>query len=307
MQTPVVLIIYRRPDTTRKVLEQIRKVKPERLFVIADGPGSDLDKERCQATRTAVEGIDWPCKVSRNYADENMGCRARVSSGLDWVFENVERAIILEDDCLPSPSFFPFCEELLHRYGDDKRVMHINGNTYGTDFSDLNEYSYGFCNYAQVWGWATWRRAWRHFDVNISKWPQFKKSGLTQSLEGNTKAKEKRYEKWDRTYRGEIDAWGYQWHFAVMSQGGLAVVPNRNLISNIGFDKLATHTTNADSHKANLNAEAIEDPLSHPPFIVSDQRINKVYRQNMLAPPLKKRVINKLRRIGKKVLPSTLW
>jgi len=307
MQTPVVLIIYRRPDTTRKVFEEIRKAKPEHLFIIADGPKEAADEASCQATRAVVEDIDWPCEVRRNYADTNMGCGRRLPSGLDWVFEHVDRAIILEDDCLPSSSFFPFCSELLDRFKDDNRVMHINGNTYGSDFSDLNDYSYGFCNYAQVWGWATWRRAWKHYDADLTRWPDFQKSGLLGSLDGGKKVDKVRREKWGRVHRGEIDTWDYQWHFTVMSQSGLVVVPNRNLISNIGFDHLATHTTNADSHKANLNVEAVEDSLSHPPFIVSDRRINKVYRQNMLAPTLKKRVINKLRRVGKKVLPSTLW
>lgn len=301
--TPIALIIYRRPDTTRRVFETVKRVQPSRLFIVADGPSDKVDRERCEATRSIVEKIDWKCDVYRNYADTNMGCRKRVSSGLDWVFENTDRAIILEDDCLPSESFFSFCASLLGRFEDDDRIMHINGNTFGADFSGLSPYSYGFCNYAQVWGWATWKRAWDHYDAEMENWPEFENAGFLSSLDGSTRALDVRREKWGRTYQKKIDTWDYQWHFAVASQAGLSIAPRKNMVSNIGFDAMATHTTNAESAKAEIKPHEIERELVHPSFVVADKRINKVYRENMLAPSLQTRIQNKLKRMKKRVWP----
>jgi len=299
IDTPVLLIIFRRPDTTRRVFEAIRQARPKQLFIAADGPRSDIqgEEKKCRMARDVVADIDWECEVYRDYADENMGCGVRPATGITWAFEHVDRAIILEDDCLPHPNFFSYCEELLEKYEDDERVMHINGNNYGANFNQWFDYSYSFSNYPQVWGWATWRRAWKYFDFEILDWPEFKKMGLLSSLDGGEQACKYRKNKWNQVYRGgDLNIWDYQWHFAVQSQGGLSVAPAHNLIKNIGFNELATHTTNKDSDKANLEHATIKLPLEHPPFVVSDRRVNQVYRRNMHRPSLLNRIVKRVRR-----------
>lgn len=298
LDVPVALIIFRRPETTRQVFEAIQRVRPKQLFIIADGPRSPEEKTQCEETRAVVEHIDWDCEVHRNYSDENLGCGRRPATGISWVFEHVDRAIILEDDCLPSQSFFPFCKDVLDRYEDVPQVMHVNGNTFGLDQSAWHDYSYSFGAYPQVWGWATWRRAWKEFDWHVSGWPSFREAGMLASLDGGEAYADLRQKKWDRVYNGQDrDVWDYQWHFAVMRRNGLAVVPQKNMVTNVGFGDRATHTISEDSSKAGRKRHDIELPLTHPPFLLSDERVNEVYRNNMLKPPLLSRIKDKARRL----------
>jgi hypothetical protein len=304
VDVPVALILFRRPKKTKMVFEAIRQAEPKKLFVIADGPRSDRpgEAEQCEATRAVVDDVDWDCEVFKNFSDTNLGCGPRVSSGIDWVFDHVDRAIILEDDCLPHASFFPFCESVLERYADTPQVMHVNGNTYGLDQRGWHNYSYSFADYPQVWGWATWRRAWEAYDWEMSDWPAFRDAGLLDSLDGGAAFAEPRRRKWEQVYDERYrNTWDYQWHFAVMRYNGLAVVPERNLVTNIGFDEMATHTVNLDSEKANIHRHSIDLPLKHPPFRVSDERVNRVYRENMLRPSLKTRIENKVKRITRRL------
>ena len=301
---PVALILFRRPRKTQLVFEAIRQAEPTRLFLIADGPRRDRpgEAEQCEETRAVVDNVDWDCEVYKNFSDTNLGCGPRVSSGITWVFEHVDRAIILEDDCLPHPSFFPFCKSVLDRYADTPQVMHVNGNTYGLDQRDWHDYSYAFGNYPQVWGWATWRRAWDTYDWEMTDWPAFRDAGLLNSLDGGSDFAGPRRRKWEQVYDERYrNTWDYQWHFAVMRHSGLAVVPQRNLVTNIGFDEQATHTVNRDSENANMVRHPLDFPLEHPPFRVSDARVNNVYRENMLRPSLSKRITNKLKRIVRRV------
>ena len=170
METAVALILFRRPEQTARVFERIREARPENLFLIADGPrlGNAEDERECARARAVVEKVDWPCEVHRDFADQNLGLKRRIPSGLDGVFDEVEEAIILEDDCLPHPSFFPYCEELLARYRDDERIVHISGSQLLPE--PPSEWSYHFSRGPAVWGWATWRRAWRLFDVDLNDW-----------------------------------------------------------------------------------------------------------------------------------------
>ena len=169
---PVAFFIFKRPALTARVFERIRAAKPPRLLVVADGPRPSRPEEAqlCEATRKVVSTPDWPCELLVNFADENLGNRRRLSSGLNWVFEQCDQAIILEDDCLPSASFFPFCSEMLNRYRDDARIMHISGDNF-QDGHRSGTGSYYFSRYSLSWGWASWRRAWRHYDVALSMWP----------------------------------------------------------------------------------------------------------------------------------------
>lgn len=270
LNTPVALIIFNRPATTRRVFDAIRHVRPQQLLVIADGPRLDRsgEGELCAAARAIVDEVDWPCDVQTNFAAVNLGCKGRVSSGLDWVFRSVEEAIILEDDCLPHPSFFRYCAELLDRYRNDERVMHIGGANF--QFGRRHGVaSYYFSRYAHVWGWACWRRAWQHYDVTLNRWPALKTEILSQ-FEKPAEA-----EFWgfvlDQVRQGKIDTWDYQWSLACMANRGLATVPNVNLVSNIGFGADATHTAEI-GELANMLAEPLESPIVHPECV---ERVNE--------------------------------
>ncbi len=171
LKTTIAFLIFNRPDATERVFEEIGKAKPPMLLVIADGPRAQVpeDAEKCAASRAIIEQADWDCRIVKNYSDINMGCRNRVSSGLNWVFDTVEKAIILEDDCLPSPSFFRFCQELLTYYQDDVRVMTINGTNWQLGWK-IGDGSYYFSRFNLIWGWATWRRAWTL--ISLYLWEQ---------------------------------------------------------------------------------------------------------------------------------------
>lgn len=305
---PVLFIVFRRPSTTERVFEVIRQAEPSKLFIAADGPRSDHpdEKRKCEQTRSIVKNIDWECEVHRNYSEDNLGCGRRPATAINWLFKHVDKAIILEDDCLPDPSFFPFCDQVLERYSGVSKVMHINGNTYGLDQSSWHNFSYSFGSYPQAWGWATWRRAWENFDFEISAWPEFRDSGMVKSLDGGSRVANDRINKWNKVHGGgDGDVWDYQWHFAVMNRGGLAVVPQKNLISNIGFSSNATHTKNKESHKHDIERKRIEKPIRHPPFLIPDKRVNKVYRNNMLTPRITYRIARKIKQIKKRFIQAS--
>jgi hypothetical protein len=266
VQTPVAFFVYRRPDTTQRVFNAIANVKPTRLLVIADGPRNDEEQIVCDQTRAITEHVDWECEVLRNYADTNLGLKRRVSSGLDWVFESYDEAIILEDDCLPDPSFFSFCEALLAKYRDDHRVMHISGDQFQRNLP-VSE-SYYFSIYAHVWGWATWRRAWSLYDVSMGKWqePSFRNRVLRKFR----RRSERNFWKniGARTLRNEIDSWAYQWSLTCLGHDGLAINPTDNLVSNIGFGTNATHTVSSEHPLANIPTREVAFPLRHPSSIL---------------------------------------
>ncbi len=282
LQTPVVLIIFNRPKNTQKVWEIIRQVKPAKLLVIADGSRADRadDIEKCAATRAVIDLVDWDCEVLKNYSDVNLGCGLRISSGLDWVFEQVESAIILEDDCLPHPDFFSFCQELLTKYRDDLRIMHISGNYLLHKYNKSPpKYSYYFSRYPLIWGWATWRRAWQHYDFSMSCLPEILDDGWFDSF---LNRREKYV--WTRNFVGcyqQAYTWDYQWFFSCWIQSGLAIMPNVNLVSNIGFAADATHTQDLKSPWANLPSEAMSFPLEHPPFTIRDAEADRYLQNNL--------------------------
>lgn len=264
-------MIFNRPQVTRRVFSEIRRARPTKLLVVADGPRSDRpdDVALCAATREVISSVDWPCEVLTNYSDVNLGCKRRVSSGLNWVFEQVERAIILEDDCLPDPSFFPYCDELLERYADDQRVFHLSGVHFRFT-GERNPYSYYFSRYSFIWGWATWRRAWQHYDVEMKLWPQVRDGRWLQGFLRDDVATAQFIEQFEAIYAGELDTWDYQWGLACWLQHGLSIRPHVNLVSNIGFGAQATHTTGEENPAANLPTMPISFPLRHPPFMMRD-------------------------------------
>ncbi|MDQ3918838.1 MAG: glycosyltransferase family 2 protein [Acidobacteriota bacterium] len=263
LATPVAFIIFNRPELTEEVFGAISAARPAKLLVVADGPRSPQEAERCERARAVVANITWDCEVLTNFADANLGCRRRVSSGLDWVFSQVEEAIILEDDCLPAPSFFGYCEGLLERYREDERVMHVGGDNFqrGRRRADA---SYYFSRYCHIWGWASWSRAWRHYDVAMRTWP------AGRELIRGSFADEAEADFWagifDRVHAGQIDTWDYQWVYACWSQSGLAVVPEVNLVSNVGFGPDATHTR-GESEMSQLPVSDIGE-LRHPRLVI---------------------------------------
>jgi len=268
---PVVFIIFNRPNTTERVFREIAKAKPSKLFVISDGPREGHPEEGIivAKTRKIIEKVDWPCDLKLNFSQSNQGCGKRLHSGLNWVFDEVEQAIILEDDCLPGKDFFRFCEEMLDKYADCDDLGMVNGINVLENQISIAE-SYYFSKYAHVWGWATWRRVWQKYDFNLSEWPHFKKNNTIDTL--FKKKSERRYwtKAFDLTYSRGIDTWDYQLAFTFFKYSLLSITPNRNLISNIGFGPNATHTKMLN-RTANMPVDLLSFPLNHP----SELRINE--------------------------------
>ncbi len=241
MATAILLIIFNRPAHTRQVLDALRRVRPGTLLVAADGPRSAAEAVTCAQAREVMREVDWDCTLLTNFSEMNLGCGIRVYTAIDWALSQFEEIIVLEDDCIPEPTFFCFCEELLAYYRHDERVMHISGNNFQPVQSGEGD-SYYFSKYTHAWGWATWRRAWRHFDWALRQWPQLKQTGMLKSWCDDPY--EQRYwtEMFERMHRGAPDVWDYQWNCACWAQNGFAILPAVNLVSNQGYGPDATHT-----------------------------------------------------------------
>jgi hypothetical protein len=277
---PVALIIFNRPDLTDRVFEAIRQARPRQLFVVADGPRHTGESRLCEQTRDIVGKVDWKCEVKTDYAQTNFGCGRRPATGIDWVFSQVEEAVILEDDCVPAPSFFDYCQQLLAHYRDDKRVMHISGNNYLVG-GPRAPYSYYFSKYTFSCGWATWRRAWKHYDYALTTWPAFKSDGRLNAICPDPIEAEYWENKLDAIHRRRRDdAWDYQWNYAVWSQNGLSILPQVNLISNLGFRPDATHTRATDP-RANLPVSDIRE-IQHPLALERDERMDRLVFDQVL-------------------------
>jgi hypothetical protein len=279
---PIAFCIYNRPEMTRQVLSAIRVQRPKKLFVIADGPKVDdeLDELRVQETLRSLELIDWSCDVVLGDSLINLGCRNRIATGLTWAFEQTERLIILEDDCLPSPAFFSYCRDLLDRYADDERVMMISGDRFypAVEF----ETDYYFSRWTHIWGWASWRRAWQKFDVDLNSWPSADDQG---KLQANAAPRE--FAAWrsvfEKVYRQELDTWDFSWQYACWLNDGLVAVPPRNLVTNIGFGAAATHTHDPNSQWANLPAFDFGE-YSHPSHVRRNVAADDWSFENIFAP-----------------------
>lgn len=271
INTPVVMIIFNRYDNAKKVFNQIKKAQPPKLFVIADGPRESKpnEKELCEQTRSIINEVDWPCEVIVNFSETNLGCQQRIVTGLNWVFSQTEEAIILEDDCVPSLSFFYYCEEMLTKYKNDKRIMMISGDNHLFNKTNVLD-SYYFTRHVHIWGWATWARAWNSYDLSMSEWPEYRRHNYLSAF-FQKKAYLYYWESlFDAYQKKRVASWDGAWVWAVWSEGGLSIAPKKNLIQNIGFSPDATHTT-GDSIYAKLKAEELEFPLEHPEFIVENR------------------------------------
>lgn len=296
LTSPIAFIIFNRPDTTEKVFNEIAKAKPPKLLVIADGPRLHRvgELEQCVETRKIIDRVDWNCEVLTNFSDRNLGCKNRVASGLDWVFEQVPEAIILEDDCLPHEDFFRFCDELLKRYREDERVSMIGGDNF--QFGRLRgNASYYFSRFNHIWGWASWRRAWSHYDSSAKTWPEFRDGNWLATIFKDPAVREFWARTFQTVYDGKIDAWAYQWVLASWTQGMVSVVPTVNLISNIGFGAGATHT-HSDSPYASLPTHSLSFPLTHPGVVLPHEEADNFTARGMFRHSLKARILSKLKR-----------
>lgn len=276
LKTPVLFMVFNRLDPTKQAFEVIRQAQPPRLYVAADGPieSRDGEAEKVQAVREHVmKNIDWDCEIKTLFREKNLGCKYAVSSAITWFFKNEEMGIILEDDCLPSQSFFWFCEELLVKYKDDERIGQICG------FNPLGLYKtecdYFFSKYGSIWGWASWSRAWKYYDPDMKYWPSVRDSNIFFDLIDSKKEAKWRKRIFDNVYNKNIDTWDYQWSFAKLLNSFLSINPTKNLILNIGFGKDATHT------KGSFNAKfrpIFEIKLTtHPDYILRDKFYDRLF------------------------------
>lgn len=300
---PIVFLIFNRPDKTQEVFSEISKVRPKKMLVVADGPRENRpgELENCMATRSIINQVDWDCEILTNYSEKNLGCKKRISSGLDWVFENVPEAIILEDDCLPDITFFRFCEEMLNYYRDDEQVAMISGNNFQFGLKRGNG-SYYFSRYSHIWGWATWRRAWLDYDVELSDLPRvLKEKKLNKILKSKREVNHWK-EVFQATYDGKIDTWDYQWFFTNLIRERYCVMPNCNLISNIGFGEEATHTTSSESKFSDMTRDAIEFPLVHPKIKAFDEDADNYTYQNSFKTPVSNKIKQRLIKVKTKFL-----
>jgi hypothetical protein len=274
--TAVAFLVFNRPDCTRQTLAEIRRARPTKLFVVADGPreGHPTDVSRCEEVRRLVnEGVDWPCDVLRNYSDANLGCAARVASGLNWAFSLSEELIVIEDDCLPDPSFFRYCEELLRRYRNDTRIGQICGTPLIT--AELKrESSYIFSRYGPIWGWASWRRAWDYYDLELKNWPKMRAARGLRSVVQSDAELQWRMNLYDSLHAGPPITWDFQWGYAKLTQSLLSIIPCRNLVANIGFSVDATHTI---GRKTGFAHHTMDDPILHPKWVLPDPDFDRSF------------------------------
>lgn len=269
-ETPVLFLIFNRPELTRKSFERIRSARPRRLFIAGDGPRAGVwpDAEKVAAARSIVDEVDWDCHVESLFRDRNLGCARAVSSAIDWAFERTDELIILEDDCLAAASFFPFCSELLDRFRHDERIFVVAGSNFQSG-PPRTPYSYYFSRFNHCWGWATWRRAWQHFDFDLTLWDEIRRGGWLGDVLDDPLAVRYWERIFDRVSAGEIDSWAYRWTFACWTAGALTILPEVNLVQNVGFSGDGTHRSH---EKHSRPATDLDLPLVHPRFVIRNAR-----------------------------------
>jgi hypothetical protein len=276
LTTPIVFLIFNRPDTTFKVFEAIREAKPQKLLVIADGARSPEEIKKCNEARSIINRVDWNCEVLTNFSDVNLGCRLRVSSGLDWAFSEVEEAIILEDDCLPHSTFFYYCEELLQLYRNNAQIMNVLGSNFLFNRKQISK-SYYFSRYTSAWGWATWKRAWHFYDVEMEVWPTIQENKFLDNFLDNKQSVKYWTKIFNSVYTNQIDTWDY------------------HLISNIGFSPQATHTKEKNCKYDSMPTEPMRFPMTHPNCITRLKVFDDIIEKNLFSQTIVKRAIGKIK------------
>jgi hypothetical protein len=285
--TPVLFIIFNRPHTTKQVFEAIRKARPTRLYIAADGPrvGRPDDAVKCAESKRIATLIDWPCEVKTLFRDRNLGCGEGPSTAISWFFEHETEGIILEDDCLPSQSFFTYCAQMLEHYRNDTRIMEIGGNNLERPEERDKDYSYSFSNHIYIWGWATWRRAWNLHSYRMKHYEEISRKKYLDDFYDTPVEHNFFSYIFEKMHRGDQQTnrhtiWDYQWQFACTIHSGLILVPNGNLVRNLGFGNDATNTLNPNGVGYDLPAEEMQFPLRHPEFVMVDkERDYKIFRR----------------------------
>ncbi len=276
-ETPVAFFIFKRPETTARIFKAISRARPKKLFIIADGPrkGRAGEEEACRQVRSLVETISWDCEVLRNYAESNIGVDKRIPSGLNWLFKHAEEAIILEDDCLPSSSFFRFAEEMLERYRDDQKIFNVCGASW---IPFPSKESYFFSTSFTVWGWATWRRAWKYFPgidpEPVRRALPFEETASAINAVVSTPRVRKHLLRILRLFsqgKAVSISWDYIWGLTCLKNQGLSIKPRCNLISNIGFTPGATNDFDPSDPANNFPLDSLPFPLIHPPTVLVDK------------------------------------
>lgn len=299
----VLFLIFKRIDSTIKSFEAIKKVKPKRLYIGADGPRNNRpdEKERVNRVRKYVlNHIDWDCEVRTLFNKENQGSKVAVSSAIEWFFKNEEMGIIIEDDIVPSASFFKYCQELLKKYKDDRTIGLIAG--YGTHSNEINiAESYAAIKYPLTWGWASWRRVWDSYDIAMGLWDTKDKKRIIRSISSRKRTRGYWYQAFERTHAGLIDAWDYQLCLQFFKDDLKCIVPSKNLVSNIGFGEDATHTTDPNDSRREMINEELDFPLVHPTDLTKYSKIIERYydKHDFSAPSFYEKITGKLQVLKK--------
>lgn len=277
--TPVVLFIYKRAQNLAAIVAVLRRLKITTIYIVADGPVNPDEVPVVVSTRGELELlIDWPCKVYKNYAKENLGLKERFRTGINWVFRTTDKAIFIEDDCLPDPTFFRFCDELLEKYKDDDRIFSISGNNFQFG-KECTRDSYYFSRYPHIWGWATWKRAWDHYDADISDWSERGETSWLLDVTGGLLISKFWKYIFDRLFSGQINTWDYQLTYASFKNNGLNIIPGQNLVTNVGYGQ---DSTNIKKRNKTIGVPAVpmHFPMVHPANFaannIADQRINNL-------------------------------
>ncbi len=294
IQTPVLLILFNRFDTALQVIAQLRLAKVQRLYLFSDGPRTNRASESAilnEVQEKILAQIDWPCEIITRFEPKNEGPRLAIGKAITWFFEHEEEGIVLEHDCVPNQSFFHFCQELLTHYRHDERIMHISGDNF--QFGNWRgDGSYYFSKLNHIWGFATWRRAWKQYDVDMKAYPEFREKGQVNTQIDFARGQKIWTDTFDKTFSGTLQTWDYQWTFAMWLKDGFAILPNKNLVSNVGFDALALNTTNPNHRLANLETFDIKD-IAHPSVVQIDAKADKYSINEVFNPTILKFALRK--------------
>ncbi len=296
---PVLFLIFNRKEETLKVFEVIKKIKPKKLYIASDGYRLDRSDEKYiveELRKIISDGINWNCELKTLFREKNLGCRTAVEDAINWFFDNEESGIILEDDCLPSLSFFRFCDELLDYYKEDERIMCISGDNFQRGIM-RGKYTYYYSQLPHIWGWATWKRAWKLNKKTIENYNELCREKVFNNLSLKKSINQMWFKNINETFKGNIIAWDYIWTLTNFINSGLTIIPNKNLVKNIGFGKNATHTLNK-INKLIVEQEELIFPLTHPISILSDKDADEfTYWHNFDVKPLFFKIISKLLRL----------
>jgi hypothetical protein len=277
LKAPVLYIVFNRLDTVKQTFIEIQKARPSKFFIAADGPRNLAEKKKTEEVRDYIlKNINWKCQVKTLFRDKNLGCKFAVSGALTWFFKNVKMGIILEDDCLPTQSFFRFCSEMLEKYKNNNVISQISGTN--VERKSKIEESYLFSRCFGIWGWATWARAWKDYDIQMKKWPKTRKLTYLK-LRGYSFLDRLRHLRlYELAYKNKVDTWDSQWDYACKSKDKLCIIPKKNLISNIGFKGEATHTAGQGVWRSLKNYD-LEFPLNHSKKTLPSRRYLKSYNR----------------------------